>query len=273
MQLLTAEKAYFSPLNVSPLGSATQTTPGFGPYPGFWPRYEGECFLADHGAATRLSPTDVVRAFSLTPLARHDSRILNRVRLSPRILGGADFQPAAVLIGLVPRPSGIHLVLTQRASHLKHHPGQVSFPGGKRESIDHDNIATATREMWEETGIRVTRDAVIGHLCPLPTVTGYYIHPVLAWVDPDYQPCLDPNEVAACFEVPLDTLCYPGHIREQSFLIDGQWHPVSAFYHHDHLVWGATAQLLRALISQLTLFHFPVNRTINPTNTMESGAI
>ncbi|WP_077639408.1 CoA pyrophosphatase [Salinivibrio sp. IB574] len=246
LQHVAATPAYFSDHTINSRHIAASQESLSPAVPQHWERGERK-------TRTPLQPGDILQRFSLSPLARHDNRILNRVRLAPRILRGLDFQPAAVLIGLVARPNGIQLILTRRADHLKHHPGQVSFPGGKRETVDCDNIATATREMWEETGIQVGREHIIGELCPLPTVTGYYIHPVLAWVDPQYQPILDDNEVAECFEVPLDTLCQPGHIREQSFYLYGQWHPVAAFYHQNRLIWGATAQLLRALVTQLSL--------------------
>lgn len=207
---------------------------------------------ADEGV-TRLSREWLIGRYSLFSLYRYNQQILHRVRYSPFTQSGKPFTPASVLLALVEREDDIHIILTRRARHLKHHPGQVSFPGGKKESTDRDLIETAIREMREELGIVAQRHNVLGTLCPLPTVSGYYVTPVICWVDPGYEVVHDPGEVDSHFEIPLSHVLSPYAIQHQDFHIYGSAHPIYAIYYHPHLIWGATAQILRAFKKQLVL--------------------
>ena len=90
------------------------------------------------------------------------------IGLEPRVLKLRD---AAVLIALVTRPNGVNVILTKRAAHLKTHPGQISFPGGKRDVNDLDIVATALREANEETGLQASNVQVLGQLPVHQTIT------------------------------------------------------------------------------------------------------
>ena len=167
-------------------------------------------------------------------------------------LDGAEPIAASVLLPIVERDSGPTLLLTQRTAHLAHHPGQISFPGGRAEAIDGSSIETALRETEEEIGLHRRHIEIIGTLPDYFTGTGYRVTPVVALVRPPFTLQADPNEVAEIFEVPL------------SFLMDGSNHqrrvailPGAAgrrsFYampYERFFIWGATAGMLR------NLFHF-----------------
>ena len=118
-------------------------------------------------------------------------------------------RPAGVLIPVIDRREGLSVLLTQRSATLKHHAGQVSFPGGRMEAQDSDVVETALREAREEVGIRPESVAVIGYLPPMPTVTGYAVTAVVGLVTEEVTLQLDPTEVEYAFEVPL------------AFLLDG----------------------------------------------------
>ncbi|MEQ8206706.1 MAG: CoA pyrophosphatase, partial [Woeseia sp.] len=115
-------------------------------------------------------------------------------------------QPSAVLIPIVERREGLTVLLTERAAHLKHHPGQISFPGGRMELSDRDLRETALRETQEEIGVGPEQVAVAGYLTPLPTVSGYAVTPIVGLVDANVVLRIDQREVAAAFEVPLEFL-------------------------------------------------------------------
>ena len=100
------------------------------------------------------------------------------------------------------REDGLHVIFTKRASHLKHHPGQVSFPGGKHELSDPSMQFTALRELHEEVGIRSDQVKIVGQLPALSTISKFSVTPIVALVDPDYEAIIDENEVASIFEVP-----------------------------------------------------------------------
>ncbi|MDA7747257.1 CoA pyrophosphatase, partial [Psychromonas sp.] len=84
-----------------------------------------------------------------------------------------------MLIPLIQRKNGLHVILTQRALHLKHHAGQISFPGGKVELTDDSLAHTALRETEEEIGIRQKEIQLVGNLASLTTSTGYHITPFI----------------------------------------------------------------------------------------------
>jgi 8-oxo-dGTP pyrophosphatase MutT (NUDIX family) len=93
---------------------------------------------------------------------------------------GRVLRPAAVLVGVQDGPRGARIVLTKRASHLRHHPGQIAFPGGRQDACDADLIATALREASEEIALPPSAVQVLGTLPPHETVTGFLVSPVLA---------------------------------------------------------------------------------------------
>lgn len=162
---------------------------------------------------------------------------------------GEAYKPAAVLIPLVQRAS-LTLLLTQRPLHMKHHPGQISFPGGRVEASDTDAIATALRETQEEIGLARKHIEIIGTLPAYHTVTNYAVTPVVALVQPPFDLTLDANEVADAFEVPLEFLLDPANHEKRSRAWFGRERHFYAMPHGDKFIWGATAAMLR------NLYHF-----------------
>lgn len=195
------------------------------------------------------NPSHIVTRFMLAPSAHYDST--HSVRVRSHLKPSLRLKQAAVLIPLVPRPEGFNVVFTSRAKHLKHHPGQVSFPGGRKEPQDVDLIDTAIRETYEETGILCTRDNIIGHLPALPTISGYMVTPYLGLVSPHYRPELDFNEVEELFEAPLDYVLNPMNMRTQKVSVQGKGHNIYSVPYQKYAIWGATAQMLKVLSKQL----------------------
>ncbi|ROV58258.1 CoA pyrophosphatase [Vibrio ponticus] len=158
---------------------------------------------------------------------------------------------AAVLIGFVERKQGLHVLFTKRASHLKHHPGQVSFPGGKQESSDITLAHTALRETEEEIGIFEHQIEIFGQMVELPTISRFSVTPYLAFIHPNYQTTIDKNEVDEVFEVPLEVILDPQQLQSSTFFVNQQTHRVFGINYGRHFIWGMTAQIIQALQAQL----------------------
>ena len=160
---------------------------------------------------------------------------------------GRALRPAAVLVPIWLRPSGARVILTKRASHLKHHPGQIAFPGGKVEKGDADLEATALREAWEEIGLPPSRVEILGRLSGHETVTSYQMTPVLGLIRDDFAPVADASEVEEVFSVPLS------HVLDTArYVIEGRmWMGTRRRYfavpYGPYYIWGATARILRGL--------------------------
>ncbi len=171
----------------------------------------------------------------------------------------AEHEPAnaAVLIGLVRRATGLHVLLTQRTAHLSKHAGQVAFPGGRSEAVDAGATGTALREAYEEVGLDPARVDVLGQLSAYSTVTNFTVTPVVGIVTAPAAYAPDPHEVDAVFEVPLDFLMTPAYHQRRRFDWEGQsreflsmqWR--DAIDGKDRFIWGATAAMLRNLYRAL----------------------
>ncbi len=152
--------------------------------------------------------------------------------------------PAAVLVGLVERSEGLQVLLTRRTDALRHHGGQISFPGGRIESQDADPVAAALREAQEEVGLAPNLARPLGYLDPLATITGFHVYPVVARVDASFSAVRDPAEVEEVFEVPLAFLLDPEHVRHLEVDYRGGKRRLVEFIYRDYRIWGATAAML-----------------------------
>jgi 8-oxo-dGTP pyrophosphatase MutT (NUDIX family) len=189
-------------------------------------------------AAARLhaSPGDLPR-FSDDDLNPH-------ARMIPE---GEAPKPAAVLVPLVPRKDGLHLLLTQRQPHLTRHAGQVAFPGGRVDETDADAVAAALRETAEETGIAPSFVEPLGFLDTYLTSTNYRVVPVVAVLRHGFTLTPDAGEVADVFEVPLAFLMTPGHHERHSRPYQGAERFYYAMPWKERYIWGATAGMIRNL--------------------------
>ena len=174
--------------------------------------------------------------------------------------------PASVLVPLVQRDDGLHVLLTRRTDHLHDHAGQISFPGGRQEPEDADETATALRETVEEIGLHPQHVEVLGRLPVYTTVTRFVVTPVVALVHPPFELRLDAFEVAEAFEVPLPFLMNPAHHHRHVFEVPGAsrqflsmpWHAEQAGGGtREFFIWGATAAMLRNLYAFLRQPHSP----------------
>ena len=156
-----------------------------------------------------------------------------------------NLRPAGVLIPLIDRNGTLSVLLTERSAHLKHHAGQVSFPGGGMESRDTSITATALRETHEEVGIRPTAIDVAGYLNPTPTVTGFAVTPVVGFVVGEPEVIVDRAEVARAFEVPLDFLMDEGNEVQTEEEHGGILFRITTFHYDGHRIWGATAGIIK----------------------------
>ncbi|MCT8158556.1 CoA pyrophosphatase [Pseudoruegeria sp. SHC-113] len=162
---------------------------------------------------------------------------------------GRKLRPAAVLVPLIARADGLRVILTKRASGLKHHPGQIAFPGGKQDQGDENLIATALREAREEIGLPEENVSVLGQLAPHETVTGFIVTPIVAKVMADFTPVPEAGEVEEVFEVPLAHLLQDGNFLIQSRLWRGQQRKYFTVPFGPYYIWGATARMLRGFAS------------------------
>ena len=164
----------------------------------------------------------------------------------------ADPIAAAVLVPIIDRADGLTVLLTRRASHLRHHAGQISFPGGRIEPADKGPIEAALREAEEEIGLAREHVTPAGYLNPQLVVSGFWVTPVVAFVSPDCALTLDASEVESTFEVPLahilDSVNH--HPRERSF--GTTTIRVFEIPFGPYTIWGATAAMLIELYRVLT---------------------
>lgn len=160
-------------------------------------------------------------------------------------------KPAAVLVPLIPRPSGWQIMLMQRSHDMPTHAGQVSFPGGGHGKDDSDLQATALREFGEETGINAAQVEILGRFETWGTITGFEIHPFVGVVQGEIQPRPDPREVAELFEVPFSFVTDLANFRRESRMWRGSERFFHAVPYKQHYIWGATAGMLRVLAEKM----------------------
>lgn len=160
-------------------------------------------------------------------------------------------RPAAVLIPVVCRAHSLSVLFTRRNETMRHHAGQISFPGGAMEAGDSDAIAAALRETHEETGIRADFIDAVGFLDCLDTISGFSVTPVVAVVRDGFDLAPDPGEVAEVFEVPLDYILEPGRMQRSEILWHGRGREIFEFDFAGKRIWGATAAILQNLLRRM----------------------
>lgn len=165
---------------------------------------------------------------------------------------GHPLTPAAVLVGLVERPQGPTVLLTQRTAHLTDHAGQISFPGGRIEPTDPDPLHAALREAEEEVGLPPTHVEPVGRLDTYITSTGFEITPIVGLVRAPFPLNPDPFEVAEVFEVPLGFVLDPANHQRRSREWKGRTRHFFVLPYENRYIWGATAAMLVNLAEVLT---------------------
>lgn len=160
---------------------------------------------------------------------------------------GTNLRPAAVLVPLVPRQEELAVLLTRRTDHLHHHPGQISFPGGRVEETDVSAVMTALRETEEEIGLDPERVELLGELPDYCTGTGFRVTPVVGLVHPPFDLKLDDFEVAEVFEVPLTHFLDPQNHQRHRMEYQGRMREYWAMPYGEYFIWGATAGILLSL--------------------------
>jgi 8-oxo-dGTP pyrophosphatase MutT (NUDIX family) len=153
---------------------------------------------------------------------------------------------AAVLLPLFKNATDYHLVFTKRTETVRHHKGQVSFPGGSFEPADGDLLTTALRESYEEVGIRPEHVSILGRLDDLATFsTSFTISPFVGLIPYPYPFRPDPIEVAIVFDASLSILADPTvgrrYLRARD---DGATIEDYEFHVDGHVIWGATARII-----------------------------
>jgi 8-oxo-dGTP pyrophosphatase MutT (NUDIX family) len=194
-----------------------------------------------------IDTTALMRALALPSGESSDFDLNPGLQLPP----GRVLRPAGVLIAVRTGPSGAELILTKRSSRLKHHPGQIAFPGGKVDPCDDGPIGAALRESWEEVGLPQDRVTVLGTLPQHETVTGFLVTPVLGVVSGDFTPVPEAGEVEEVFTVPLAYVTAPANFRIERRRWRGEWRRYYAVPYGPYYIWGATARILRGLAERL----------------------
>jgi 8-oxo-dGTP pyrophosphatase MutT (NUDIX family) len=164
-------------------------------------------------------------------------------------------QPAAVLIGLVERDGESRVVLTRRTDHLRHHAGQISFPGGRIEQDDASPIDAALREAREEIGLLSDQVEVLGYLDPFATISAYHVYPVVARISSVFEASPDENEVAEVFETPFEFFLDEKNIVQVERSFQGVTRRMPEYHWQNYRIWGATAMMMLNFRQRLLQAH------------------
>lgn len=205
-------------------------------------------------------PVLTAGAGRIFPLSRDG--IAERLRLPPpapeqndlhmiALQEGVRVTEAAVLVPLINRDGAIAVMFTQRTAHLTDHAGQISFPGGRVESVDTGREDTALRETEEEVGLPRDRVTLLGRLPDYEIPSGFRITPVVGWIEPPFTLQPDEFEVAEAFEAPLDYFLDPLNYQRRQYQFKGRHRHYMAIPYEGRYIWGATAGMLYSLCRML----------------------
>jgi 8-oxo-dGTP pyrophosphatase MutT (NUDIX family) len=159
--------------------------------------------------------------------------------------------PAAVLVPLFLRDGEYHLLFTKRTSHLTHHSGEISFPGGVRDPGDLNSAETALREAWEEVGVAPQDVMVLGELDDTESIHNYVVTPVVGVFPPDYRLTINDAEIERIIEVPLSHFEKPGVYRTEDWQWRGKRLAMHFYMHGEDEIWGLTARILKNFLDVL----------------------
>ncbi len=185
-----------------------------------------------------------------TPAAPSSDFDLNKDVVLPP---GRKLRPAGVLVPLFLRDGQLRLILTKRSSALKHHPGQIAFPGGSVDPGDADVTAAALREAHEEIGLDPGNVDLLGTTPVHETVTGFAVTPVLGRIRAEFDPVPEAGEVDEVFSVPLDHVLDPARYTVQSRRWRGERRYYYTVPYGPYYIWGATARILRSLADRMKI--------------------
>lgn len=157
---------------------------------------------------------------------------------------------ASVLVPLIEKDAGLHVMLTKRSDALPVHAGQISFPGGKIEPGEHP-LETALREAHEEVGLERGFVETLGYLPAYQTFTGFRIFPVIGMVSDGYSLQAEMGEVSEIFDVPLSYLMDASNHQKHKVEKSDVTRHYYAIPYEDYFIWGATAGIIRQLYRQV----------------------
>jgi 8-oxo-dGTP pyrophosphatase MutT (NUDIX family) len=159
---------------------------------------------------------------------------------------------AAVLVPLYldAADGRLHAVFTKRREDMRRHPGEISFPGGRRDDADAGLRDTALREAEEEVGLPRDHVELIGALQPTPTfVTNYAIYPFVGMIDPGFAWIPQDTEVAEVLELALDDV--RAGFGRRRIVRRGMPFRTDTYQVGDHVIWGATARIVADLLDRV----------------------
>jgi 8-oxo-dGTP pyrophosphatase MutT (NUDIX family) len=169
-----------------------------------------------------------------------------------RVIEHPPFSHAAVLVPLFQKGKDCHLLFTKRSEEVKYHKGEISFPGGVVDEEDLELINTALREAYEEIGLKERDVQIIGVLDDIVTITEFIVTPILGLFPYPYPFKVSEVEIAELIEVPLASLLEEDCFSEREIFRGGQKEIVYAYQYGKHIIWGATARILKQFLDLIT---------------------
>ena len=170
-----------------------------------------------------------------------------------KVIEHPPFSHAAVLVPLFKKGEDCHLLFTKRSEEVKYHKGEISFPGGVVDEDDSELIGTALREAFEEIGLRESDVQIIGLLDDIVTVTKFIVTPIVGLFPYPYSFKVSEAEIAELIEVPLSFLLDDNCFSEREIFRDGREEAIYNYQYGHHIIWGATAKILKQFLDLITL--------------------
>ena len=174
-----------------------------------------------------------------------------------RVIDHPGLSHAAVLVPLFNKQEDCHILFTRRTQHVKHHKGQISFPGGVFDEDDQDLRKTALREAFEEIGLEEKDVHIIGGLDDIVTVTDFIVTPFVAYFPYPYRFKLSEIEIDELIEVPLSSLLDPECFSERENDDEYGKRTIYTYQYRKYAIWGATALILKQLLELIPTSKLP----------------